>query len=100
LIPDESNDLREYFPPLSPLGSSSLDPINTESDDVLNLPTVNSKTPTGAERLIEAECEDIAIISDEIDAIHADGDAITNNILGVCSVLLRDRRIVQDSLGN
>jgi hypothetical protein len=40
------------------------------------------------------------MISNEIDAIHADGDAITNDILGVCSVLLRDRRIVQDSLGN
>ena len=79
-MPNENNDFGEYLPPLSPLGSPSLGPTSIEPDDVLNLPTVNSETATGAGRPSEAEYEDIATISDRPIAMNADRSVFTDNM--------------------
>ncbi|KAE8849566.1 hypothetical protein PTNB29_10522 [Pyrenophora teres f. teres] len=80
LIPDDSNDIGEYLPPLSCFGSPSLDPTPTEPDDVLDLPIANGDTPISAGQSVEAGFDGIATINDETEALHADESIITDNM--------------------
>ena len=80
-LPNESNNIREFLSPLSPLGSPSLNPLSTEIDDATDYSLANSETPMGTGRSGEAECDDIVTISDGMGAVDEDGDRITDNIV-------------------
>ncbi|KAF9695615.1 hypothetical protein EKO04_006301 [Ascochyta lentis] len=80
LVPDDSNDIGEYLPPLSRFGSPSLGPTPTEPDDVLDLPIANGDTPISAGQSVEAGVDGITTIDDETEALYADESIITDNM--------------------